>query len=85
MKAARKASGDTGEVGTEEDLWGEMVASSLKTTREIAAGQKEVVSFSFFSSIVYFRLPEPQKLCGMLVAINYTPLSMAYYAYETYS
>ena len=31
------------------------------------------------------RSPEPQKLCGVCVAINYTSLSMAYYAYGTLS
>ena len=36
-------------------------------------------------TIVYSRSPESWKLCGVRIAINYTPLSMAYYAYETYS
>ena len=34
---------------------------------------------------VYSHSPEPWKLCGVCIAINYTPHSMAYYAYEMYS
>ena len=30
------------------------------------------------STKVYSYSPEPRKLCGMRIAINYTPLSMAY-------
>ena len=32
---------------------------------------------------VYSRSPEPQELCRMRIAMNYTLLSMAYYVYDS--
>ena len=34
-------------------------------------------------SKVHSRSGDPWKLCGVCVAINYTPLSMTYYAYDS--
>ena len=34
------------------------------------------------NSKVHSHSVDPRKLCGVSIAIKYTPLSMAYYAYE---
>ena len=42
-----------------------------------------VILHSISNLKVHSRSVDPRKLCGVRVAINYTPLSMAYYTYES--
>ena len=61
-------------------LWGDMLTQQVEV-----GGCVGIVEFLWCTCTikVYSRSPEPRKLCGVRVAINYTPLSMAYYAHET--
>ena len=55
-----------------------------ETTHTVANWSDHVYNMRSVT-LVYSCSPEPRKLCSVCVAINYTSLSMAYYAYETYS